>query len=628
MIRSSLPAAALGLLLVPLLFADDKPLPTKPMPEKVAPGKEAGGKDAATKKADDTAKKADAAQVAHIRLNGDLDETPVAGEGLFGPPPENFRSKIDRIKKAAKDATVKGLYLDLGTVSVGFGRLNELKAAVGEVKAAGKKVWAYCEDPNTKEYLLGLSADVFAIPEGGGVNLVGLRAEVTFYKHALENLKIKADVLKMGDYKGAVEPFTRDTLSKENREQIESLLDDNYEQEIVAALVAARPARKWTPEQVRGVIDNGPYTAKKAAELGLVDRVAYPDAFEEQFAKDLGVEETKVVRGYEKAKGQDLPTSPFALLEMLSGPKKKAESRKDKVAVVYAVGGIESGKGGVNPLMGGNAVGSETLVEAIKEADKNPTVKAIVLRIDSPGGSALASDMIWHAVVSCKKPVVASMGDTAASGGYYIAMGCKKIVAEPGTITGSIGVFGLKLVTGGLEEWAGMKTEVIARGKNSGVNSSTFAWTDSERKAMTITVQDIYDTFIDKALEGRTKAGVKLTREGLLKLAGGHVWTGRQAKANGLVDQLGTLDVAVAEAKKLAGIDPAKELEILVLPKAQSIFDKLADGDLKSPFGAVAIPAELRLLPGADKAIKLAAPLLRTQRDAVKVMLPFGLEWK
>jgi protease-4 len=561
--------------------------------------------------------------VAHIKLTGELDESPVSSDGLFGPPPENFKIKLDRIHKAAKDDKVKALFLEIGDLSVGFGKLHELKIAIAAVRGAGKKVFAYCQDPGTKTYLLGLTADVFAIPEGATVNLVGLRAEVTFYKDTLALLKLEVDVLRMGEFKGAVEPFLRDSLSKENRAQISSMLDDNFDHEIVAAMMAARPARKWTAKQLNELIDSGPFTAKKALALGLVDRVAYPDEFEAGFKKDLGTS-VKIEHDYGRTKASS-DLNPLSLLSAFGSPKKKSESKKDKIAVIYAVGPIETGKGGAS-LLGGESVGSDTLVEAFQEAEKNPTVKAIVLRIDSPGGSALASDLIWRAVTTSTKPVVASMGDVAASGGYYIAMGTNTIYAEPGTVTGSIGVFGLKIVTGGMEQWAGMKTDVVSRGKNSGVNSSTFKWTDSERAAMQATIEDIYDTFVDKAVVGRTKAGVKITREQLLKLAGGRVWTGRQAKTNGLVDHLGTLDDAIADAKKRAGADPKTDMELLILPRGSSFLDKLMDGDMKTPFSA--IPAELRSLPGVEKGLRMAAPLVRTRQDMIKAMLPFGVEWK
>jgi protease-4 len=601
-------------------------LPTPADPPKRNPFSSGSDKPAEVKKDDkpkDEEKKpaGKTARVAHIKLSGELDETPAGGEALFGPPKENLKSKLDRIRRAAKDDRVDALYLQIEELPVGFGKLNELRRAVADFRKSGKPAWAFAEQVGPKEYLLGLACDKLFLPESGGVNVVGLRAEVTYYKKTLDKLGLKADVLKVGAYKSAVEPFLADTMSDANREQIRSMMDDNFENEIVAAMVAARPAKGWTKEQVEGIIDRGPFTAKKAAELGLIDGLKYDDELEATFAKALKADEVKVQRNYGKAKAAEVDFSnPFAMLSAFS-KKAPKESKEPKIALLYAVGGIESGKGGSgNPLSGGEAVGSETLVAAIREADSNPTVKAIVLRIDSPGGSALASDMIWRALTLCKKPVVASMGDVAASGGYYIAMPAKKIYAEPGTVTGSIGVFGLKLVTGGLEEWAGMHTEVVARGKNSGANSSTFAWTASERAALEETVKDVYAMFTGKAAQGR-----KMDLAKLEKLAGGRVWTGRQAKANGLVDELGTLDDAVAGAKQLAGIDPKTEMELLVLPKPVSFFEKLLEGDAKMPFG---LSLGLDKVPGIEKAVRFVTPLLRTEKDAVKALLPFHVEFK
>ncbi|HET6573772.1 MAG TPA: signal peptide peptidase SppA [Fimbriiglobus sp.] len=566
------------------------------------------------------------ARVAHIKLSGDLDESPVPADALFGKPPENLRIKLDRIKKAAKDDRISALYVELKDLGIGFGKVNEVRKAIADFRKAGKKAFAYAESLGTREYLVALACDEIAVPESGELNLYGLRAEVTFYKDTLDLLKLKADVLKMGAYKSAVEPFISDKMSPENREQITALLDDNYDHEIVADIVKGRPHKQWTAADVKAIIDQGPFTAKKAHELGLVDKLLYDDQLEAHFKKELKADEVRVQKDYAKAKGAELDFSnPFAMLSALS-PKTPKASKEPKIAVVYAVGGIASGKGGADPLMGGETMGSDTMVKAIRQADGDATVKAIVLRVDSPGGSALASDVIWRALKVCKKPVVVSMGDVAASGGYYIAAAGRKIYAEPATITGSIGVFGMKLVTGGLEEWAGMKTVVISRGKNSGISSTTFAWSDSERKALTEYIEGTYDQFLDKALAGRKAAGNDMTRDELVKLAGGRVWTGRQAKANGLVDELGTLDDAIAGAKKLAGIDPKTEMELLILPKAESFLDKLMEGDMKLPFGS--LTAQARLVPGLDRAIRMAAPLLRTQKDPVKVMMPFVIEWK
>lgn len=571
-------------------------------------------------------KKADApaTSVAHIILGGDMDEGAPA-EGLFGSGSETLRQKIDRIKAAAKDKTVAALYLRLDDMHIGFGKVNELRHAIADFRAVGKKAFAYTEEFNTKAYLVALACDSISVPESGGLNLVGLRAEVSYYKDALKLATLDVDVLKMGGYKSAVEPFLRTDMSPENREQITSMMNDNFEKELVAALVSGRPNLKLTPASAEAIIDEGPFTARKALKLGLVDALQYEDQFEAGFAKALGRDEVKIVRGYGKPKKSDSAGGLGALMEMMS-PKKKPESKEPKIAVIHVVGAIGSGKGGFS-LLGGQSVGSDTIVEAIRDAEKNATVKAIVLRVDSPGGSALASDVIWRALAVCKKPVVASMGDVAASGGYYVCMNARRIFAEPGTVTGSIGVFGMKIVTGKLEERVGVTTHVISRGKNTGVNSMTFKWSESERKAMTEIIEEVYDQFTDKAVAGRVAAGQKeMTKTKLLELAGGRVWTGRQAKANGLVDKLGTLDDAIAFAKKEAGFDPTKDLELLMLPKGSSFMDKLMDGDLDLPFGSVV--ADLKNVPGGAKAMQLMGPVLNARKAPVQMLMPFQVEFK
>ena len=268
--------------------------------------------------------------------------------------------------------------------------------------------------------------------------------------------------------------------------------------------------------------------------------------------------------------------NPLAILKLLSPPKPR-KSKQPKVAVIYATGVIVTGKSGVSLLGGGDSCGSTTMIEAIRQAEEDATVKAIVLRVDSPGGSALASDLMWNELKRCKKPIVASMSDVAASGGYYISMAANKIYAEPGTLTGSIGVVGGKLTLGGLYDKIGIKTETLSRGANANIFSTTHPFSESEKKAFLAMMHDTYDVFLDKALEGRKKAGKDMTREKLVSLAGGRVWTGRQALANGLVDELGTLDDAVAAAWKMAGQPADKEPEILQLPKARNFLDTLME---------------------------------------------------
>jgi protease IV len=568
--------------------------------------------------------------IAHIKLSGSLDEGPVAPDPLFGSASgENFRTKLDRIAAAKKDENVKALYLEFGGLSVGFGKLDELRRALTDFKASGKKVFCYAEDYSGKDFIVALAGDMIATPESGGVDIHGMRAEITFYKDMFEKLNIKADFLQMGDFKGAAEPYTRSGMSPEFRKNYESIIDDFFQKSYVEAIANSRPEKKWTAESVRKLIDHGVYTAKGAVAAGLVDRLAYADEFVELMKGEVkNAEGLKVAKNYGVVKADDVDFSnPFAVFKLLAPPKTKV-NKEPKIAVIYAVGEIDTGKGGGNPLTGGgDSIGSTTMVEAIKEAEKDDTVKAIVLRVDSPGGSALASDLIWNALISCKKPVVASMGDVAASGGYYISMGCNRIFAEPGTLTGSIGVVGGKIVTGGLFNWAGLKTDVIARGANSGIASTNDAWTDSERKVVRESMQEIYDMFLDKSLAGRKRAGVNMTRDQLLNLAGGRVWTGRQAKANGLIDELGTLDDAIAAVKKMAGLE-GKEMEILTLPRPRSFFEKLAEsGGAEARLPGIAAEF-LKNLPDGPKRLRHAETLLRLQKDRVWLMQPIAMEIK
>jgi protease-4 len=572
----------------------------------------------------DTAKPATptAAAVAHIKLSGGFDEAAGPGESLFGGGTETFRLKLDRIAKAKKDRTVNALYLQIEGLEVGWGKMHEFRTAILDFKKSGKKVHAYMEDGGTMDYLVASAADEVVMPESGTLMLTGLRYELTFFKDLLDLLGLKADAVKMGDFKGAVEPFTRSSISPENRKQWEELAEDNWNQ--LAECIAA--SRKLTPEKVKQLIDDGPFTAKQALKLGLIDRLAYPDGFQDGLKQSLQVEKVTLKKDYAKKKSEELDlANPFALLKLLSPPKEPRLSDKPKVAVIYASGSIMTGKSGFS-LLGGQTVGSTTLVEAIRKAEEEPTVKAIVLRVDSPGGSALASDLIWHELVRCKKPVIASMSDVAASGGYYISMGAKKIYAEPGTLTGSIGVFGMKIVLGGLYEKGGVKTEVISRGKNSGINSMTTPFSDSERKAMEASIQDVYDAFLDKAWQGRQRAGNPLikSREELKALAGGRIWTGRQAKANGLVDELGTLDDAIACAKEMAGLGKDAEVELYQLPKPGSILDSLMDRDasLHALIGAK-LSQGAGLVPELTKQLRDVEFLLQSPRNHVWAVVPY-----
>lgn len=306
-------------------------------------------------------------------------------------------------------------------------------------------------------------------------------------------------------------------------------------------------------------------------------------------------------------------------MEMLTGSSSRdRKSKKQKIAVVYAVGAITSGGSQVD-LLGGQTMGSDTIVEALQAAEDDDSVVAVVLRVDSPGGSAMASDLICE-IQTLKKPIVASMGDTAASGGYYISMGCKQIVAEPGTLTGSIGVVGGKIATQDALAKLGVTTDVISRGKNSGIFTGSTAFSESERKAFKGMMDDIYRQFTSKAAAGR-----KMDLGRLKSLAGGRVWTGRQAKAKGLVDDVGTLDDAIASAKQLAGLTAETETELMVLPKPKTFLEQLLEGPNASVSVAGVSPAMVEL---AGPLVSDFIQIQRLFKEPVLFWMPYRVEIK
>jgi protease-4 len=304
------------------------------------------------------------------------------------------------------------------------------------------------------------------------------------------------------------------------------------------------------------------------------------------------------------------------LFDLLRGAKPaEGAGKRQKIAVVYAVGPIMEGKSN-NDFFGDAAMGSTTIVSALRKAADDAKVAAVVLRIDSPGGSATASDLIWRETVHLHKPLVASMSDVAGSGGYYIAMGAKKIIAAPGTLTGSIGVIGGKLVTRGLHEKLGMNTEVISRGANSGSLSSTQPFTPDERKAWTVLLRETYHQFVGKAAEGR-----KMPYGKLESLAQGRVYTGRMAKNLGLIDELGTLKDAIAAAKVAAGLKADAEVELLVLPEPKSFFEQFfGDPSAETDFDS--------LLPEAFKILQQTSVLRQMLSERILLWMPYGLDVK
>ena len=544
---------------------------------------------------------------AHVEVKGGYPEG-ASMPGLFGAVSENLSTGLGRLKKAATDDQIGGVILRIKSPSLGWAKLHEFRQVVAALKKAGKKVVAVVDDAGTQDYLLAAACDEIIMPEGGSLMMVGLRMEVTFYKNLFDLIGVKADMMQVGEYKGAAEPYSRTEMSAAYREEMEAVLDDYYDL-IVTGVAEARGLDR---EKVIAAIDSGPHTARAAKELGLIDRLAYEDEVKTILNKEFAGK--KLVRGYGKQR-VDTDFSGLAgmmkMMNLMMGvePRRRA-SNAPKIAVVHATGMIMTGRS-MNDPFGGQIVGSETLVSAIRKAEADDTVKAIVLRVDSPGGSALASDLIWRALKKCQKPVVASMGNTAASGGYYISMGAKTVFAEPGTLTGSIGVVGGKIAIGGVFNKVGVTTTVLKRGKNSGTLSSLEPFSDSERAAMMKLMKEIYDQFTTKVADAR---GMEL--EALEKLARGRVYTGKTALKLKLVDQLGTLDDAVAKAKELAGLKAEDKVERMILPKATSPFEALfgpIDAQVQTPAGQASRQAFLQ-------ALQSVSPELAREWSALSVL--------
>jgi len=511
--------------------------------------------------------------VARLTLRGALPEMS-SSDGLLATGNSSLLGLVDRMDQAASDEDLSGLILKIRGTAIGRAQSEDLRQAIQRTRAAGRKVYADLESAMAPDYLLACACDHIIMPESGTLMIPGVRAEITFYKTLFDFFGVKADMMQVGSHKGAAEPYTRSSMSPEFRAQYDQLLTDFYDQMVETIA----QDRKLPVDTVRKLVDQGLFTAQEALKAGLIDEVAYGDQIKQRLSKDLATEEAQIdiMNGYAIKKVENDFSGMMGMVKLfdllLNGSDAKKTTKNKKIAVIYAVGTIVSGESSFS-LLGGTSVGSDTLISALKQANGDKTVQAIVLRVDSPGGSALASDLIWREIQRIKKPVIASMGNIAASGGYYISMGCDQIFAQPGTLTGSIGVVGGKISFGGLFDRFGVRTEVISKGKNSGLLSTTSPMTESERTIWKTNMEDVYRQFTSKASAGR-----KLSLKELEPLASGRVWTGRQAKAHRLVDHMGTLHEAIQAAKKAAKLGADEKSELLILPESQSFLDQLLGG--------------------------------------------------
>jgi protease-4 len=486
-----------------------------------------------------------------LRLDGGLSE--VEPGGVFGQifsQAPTVRSVVESLRKAAADSRIRGVILKPGNLDTLWGKTEEIRDAVLEFKKSRKPIVAYLEYAGDQEYHVATACDQIILAPVSTLDLNGVAMYEVFLRGALDKIGAYPDMLHIGDYKTASNNLTERTFTPAHREMSESLTADIFDQ-LVKGIAAGR---KKSEAEVRALIDRGPFLPDDALRAGLIDAVGYEDQIDDR---------TSIGKDAEWLQADEYRGTSLSSMGLNKGPK---------IAVIYAVGVIASGKSSSEP--GSNVVGSETLIESIRKARGDSSIRAIILRVDSPGGSAVASDVIWRELMLTreKKPLIASMSDLAASGGYYIAMPAHAIVAQPGTLTGSIGVVTGKIVIGGTLNKLGINMESVARGQYADLNSPVRPYTPEERARVEEQMRAIYDAFVKKAAEGR-----KMTPERIDRIAQGRVWTGAQAKTLGLVDELGGIDRAVALAKARAKIDPNADVELVVYPPRRGFYDLLSN---------------------------------------------------
>lgn len=489
-------------------------------------------------------------RIAEIRISGRLSD-PDPEFSLFGPVWSSTSHIIAQIRKAAMDPGIKGVIISIGDVRSGMASLEEIRNAILEARFSGKRIICHMNSVGMGEYYLASAGSEVIIPPAANWFTPGFGYEVSLYKGLFEKLGIEAEFVVAGKYKGFHEPFTADSLSDAFRENEMRILDGWYNYSVDKISVS----RSITLSLLDSVFRHSTVKPEEALELNLVDRIAYYSDIPE------------LIWG-KKAEKIDV--------EKISLYNRNWVSDK-KIALIHFSGSIVTGKSFTDFLSGTRVVGSETMCRIIQEAAKDDMIGAIVIRVQSGGGSALASDIIWHEIEKAKKkkPVVISVGDIAASGAYYIACAGNTIIADPGSIVGSIGVFGGKLVLEGLYEKVGLKKEVIKKGEKADAFSPSRHFSAEEREIFEQQIQDIYRLF-----KSRVAAGRKLDSAALDSVCEGRVFTGKQALENGLVDQLGGLSSAIRAAGRMANIR-RKDVEIEVYPKKPSFFAKSGTNNLE-----------------------------------------------
>lgn len=530
-----------------------------------------------------------------VSLTGELAED--GGEprllGLLRRPPADYLAVVTLLRWARDDRQLRGVLVRIDDLHASWARIQGLRRAIERLRAAGKRVWVYLERAGVGEYYLASAAERILCAPAATLDVTGLASEALFVRETLDRVGIDAEVVHVGRYKAAGEMVTRSGMSDAHREMLEALVDDLFGQ--IADGVAA--GRDLDAALVRDVLGRGPFVAAEAQAAGLIDGTAYADEAERQLADACGGAAVVERDAYARHRGR------VVRLEAL-------RRGRHTVALVHIGGAIKPGESVARPD-GGGATGAASIAAVLKRARERDDVAALVLRITSPGGSALASDLIWREVERTRaaKPVIASCGDVAASGGYYVALAGRPLLAEAGTLTGSIGVVAGKATLRRLYDRLGVRKETVARGRHASLFSDYVALDAEGRERLQHQAEAFYRAFVDKVVAARG-----LTAEAAEACAQGRVWTGRQARARGLVDELGGIEEALDAAKRAIGLPADEPVLVERLGRSRRFWDL--------PLG-LALPRR----GGIVELLDLLPALRFVLRERIWALMPFDIRF-
>ena len=486
----------------------------------------------------------------------DVPDTPSAQ--LMLTDRQTLRDVVDAIDRGASDDRVVGMIAKIGAAPMGMAQTQEIRDAVERFRAHKKFAVAYAETfgefgPGNGAYYLATAFDHIYLQPSGDIGLTGIIMESPFIKGTLSKLGVTFHGDHRYEYKNALNFYTETKYTGPHKEAMTAIMTSWFNQ----MKDGICQARQIAPDKFQSLVDAGPYLGKEAVAARLVDAVAYRDE----------------VYGDVKSKAGD--GAELLYLDKYLRRAGRPHDRGKTVALVFGVGGVTRGKSDYDPVQGSQNMGSDTVAGAIRAAAEDKDVKAILFRVDSPGGSYVASDTIWREVVRARqagKPVIVSMGNLAGSGGYFVAMAADKIVAEPGTITASIGVLGGKMLTSGLWDKAGLSWDEVHQGENATMFTGTHDFTPAEWGRFQAWLDRVYMDFTGKVAEGR-----KLPKEKVLEIAKGRIWSGQDAKNLGLVDELGGYDTALKLAKKAAGVPESDDVKIVVFPRPKTFYQSVIE---------------------------------------------------